>query len=160
MSGAAPLGLISRKRKEAVVIDQTEHQSYDRVRAHAAQTVNERLDRATRANLRRAAEDREFAVQRLAKVEREWELDRAIMLGFAVMGSVALVLGLRRDWRWRFPLSAQIGFLALHSIVGWCPPAAVLRRLGFRTRQEIEAERLALVPQVGGERNAAESSTL
>jgi len=44
-----------------------------------------------------------------------------------------------------FPLTAQVAFMLAYATVGWCPPAAILRRLGFRTRQEIDAERLALI---------------
>ena len=117
---------------------------YDRVRAHAAETINARIDRLRERNLERAQREPRFATQRLAELEHEWDIDRAIMLAFAGMGTSALALGLRNNWRWRFPLGAQIGFLLMHSIVGWSPPAAVLRRLGFRTRQEIEAERVAL----------------
>jgi hypothetical protein len=123
---------------------------YDRVRAHASEVVNARLDRVTAANLDRGAEEPEFARQRLAEIEHEWDLDRAIMVWFAAMGAAALNLGLRRDRRWRFPLSAQIAFLLLHSFVGWCPPASLLRRLGFRTRQEIEAERTGLLAAAAG----------
>jgi hypothetical protein len=31
-----------------------------------------------------------------------------------------------------------------HVIEGWCPPLAILRRLGFRTSSEINRERIAL----------------
>ena len=36
------------------------------------------------------------------------------------------------------------GFLLQHAIQGWCPPLPVFRKLGFRTRAEIEQERYAL----------------
>ena len=35
-------------------------------------------------------------------------------------------------------------FLFQHAVQGWCPPIAVLRRLGVRTAREIEVERIAL----------------
>jgi len=111
--------------------------------------INAHLDRLTEENLRRAVEEPEWATQRLAKLEHEWELDRAVMVAFAAMGSVALVLGLRKNWRWRFPLMGQITFLLLHSMARWSPPALVLRRLGFRTGKEIAAERAALAKRVG-----------
>jgi len=120
-------------------------EGYDRIRAHVSKKANARVDRMTEQNLERATKEPRFATERLAELEREWDLDRTIMLGFAGMGSVALLLGLRRNWRWRFPLTAQIAFLLMHSVVGWCPPAVVLRRLGFRTRQEIDAERTGLL---------------
>jgi hypothetical protein len=107
--------------------------------------VNARLDEFTEAKIRRAQNDPGFVSTRLGEIEREWDIDRAIMLGFAAMGTIALALGLRRNARWRFPLAGQIGFLLAHAFVGWCPPASVLRRLGFRTRQEIEAERTVLL---------------
>jgi hypothetical protein len=37
-----------------------------------------------------------------------------------------------------------LSFLLLHSIQGWCPPVPVLRRLGVRTRREIDRELFAL----------------
>ena len=37
------------------------------------------------------------------------------------------------------------GFLLQHAVQGWCPPVPVLRRLGFRTPNEIDAERFALM---------------
>lgn len=36
------------------------------------------------------------------------------------------------------------GFLFQHAIQGWCPPLPILRRLGFRTAEEINQERYAL----------------
>ena len=124
-------------------------EGYDRVRAHVSKKANARVDQVIEANLTRAGEEPSFATERLAELEREWDIDRAVMLSFAGMGTAALVLGLRRNWRWRFPLTGQIGFLLLHSVVGWCPPAVVLRRFGFRTRQEIESERAALLRMSG-----------
>lgn len=35
-------------------------------------------------------------------------------------------------------------FLLHHAGRGWCPPVPIFRRLGVRTRQEIDAERFAL----------------
>ena len=130
-------------------------EGYDRVRAHASEQANARIDRATDASLARAAETPEYALQRLGELDREWDIDRAVLLAFATMGSVALSLGLRKNWRWRFPLGAQIGFLVLHSVVGWCPPAMVLRNLGLRTRQEIETERNRLQSNVRGTSHVA-----
>ena len=39
---------------------------------------------------------------------------------------------------------AVAGFLLQHAVQGWCPPVPVMRRLGFRTEREIDAERTAL----------------
>ena len=126
-------------------MERSETDGYDRVRAHGSKRVNAKMDRRREANLRHAADEPRFAGERLAKLEREWDIDRAVLIAFAGAGTAALVLGLRKNWRWRFPLMGQIGGLLLHSTLGWSPQAAILRRLGLRTRQEIESERNALL---------------
>jgi hypothetical protein len=126
------------------MLQDTRADGYDRIRAHASPVINARIDRMIEGNVARAEREPAFAERRLAEIATEWDLDRAILLAFATGGTVALALGLLGNRRWRFPLAAQISFLVLHSVVGWCPPAVVLRRLGFRTRQEIERERFAL----------------
>jgi hypothetical protein len=114
---------------------------YDRVRAHASEIANARIDRATEGSLRRAGRDPELVRARLQELDAEWDIDRAILITFAAMGGAALLLGLRRDRRWRLPLMGQIGSLLAYALVGWSPQTVVLRRLGFRTRQEIDQER-------------------
>jgi hypothetical protein len=37
-----------------------------------------------------------------------------------------------------------MAFLMTHAAIGWCPPVALFRRLGYRTKSEIEAERSLL----------------
>ncbi len=118
---------------------------YDRVRAHTAPYVNERIDRQIEGSIQRLARsEREQVRERLAELDREWDVDRAVMAVMAVAGSVSLQLGLTRRRFFFFPLRAQLAFLFLHAVVGWCPPIALLRRLGFRTHREIEAEKTAL----------------
>ncbi|NLW68840.1 MAG: hypothetical protein GXY28_13685, partial [Bacteriovoracaceae bacterium] len=33
-----------------------------------------------------------------------------------------------------------LGFLLQHAIQGWCPPVSIFRRLGMRTKEEIQFE--------------------
>ncbi len=91
-------------------------------------------------------------LRRLVKLE--WDVDRALMVNFAVAGAASFTAGLLRYTRtpplsrrrkgFLYLFAAQLGFLLLHGTVGWCPPASVFRRLGFRTQREIEAERSQL----------------
>ena len=127
----------------------------DRVREHTAPAVTERIDRMTEAELDAAVAAGPEAIQRrLLKLESEWDVDRALMVNFAVAGAVSLTTGLLRYQRtplfsrrrkgFLYLFGAQLGFLLLHGTVGWCPPASLFRRLGFRTQREIEAERSQL----------------
>ena len=93
-------------------------------------------------------------MRRLAKLDYEWDIDRALMVTFALAGGASLTTGLlrytqsppvfRRRKGFLYLFGAQLGFLFLHGTLGWCPPASVLRRFGFRTQREIEAERRQL----------------
>ena len=48
------------------------------------------------------------------------------------------------DRRWLALPAIVTGFLFQHAMQGWCPPLPILRRLGFRTAEEINQERYAL----------------
>jgi hypothetical protein len=127
----------------------------DRVREHTAPNVTQRIDRTAQAEVDAAVAAGPDAIRRrLAKLDYEWDVDRALMVNFAIAGAASLTTGLLR-YKLSPPLSpkrkgflylfgAQLGFLLLHGTVGWCPPASVFRRLGFRTQREIEAERSQL----------------
>jgi hypothetical protein len=93
-------------------------------------------------------------VHRIAELDREWDVDRALFVNFALVGGAMFATGLvKRERRGFFGregkgflafFGVQLGFLLLHGLVGWCPPVPVFRRLGFRTAREIESERKAL----------------
>ena len=93
-------------------------------------------------------------MRRLSKLDYEWDVDRALMVNFAIAGAASLTTGLlrykttppfsRRRKGFLYFFGAQLGLLLLHGTVGWCPPASVFRRLGFRTQREIESERRQL----------------
>jgi hypothetical protein len=124
----------------------------DRVREHTALSVNQRIDRMSAADVDAAVgAGRDAILRRLVKLDYEWDIDRALMVNFAIAGGASLTTGLLRYARtplfspkrkgFLYLFGAQLGFLLLHGVVGWCPPASVLRRLGLRTQREIEAER-------------------
>lgn len=118
----------------------------DRVRDHTAPPVNAKIDERTEANIRRYTREQVAKIsRRLGDLDREWDIDRALMLNFAVLGGTALGLGRRKHPAFHLVLGAQLAFLALHAIVGWCPPVPIFRRLGFRTQKEINVERRALM---------------
>jgi hypothetical protein len=128
----------------------------DRVREHTSPAVNHRIDLMTRARADEAiAQGGSALSSRLEELDREWDIDRALITNFAIVGGAAFLTGLtryaasppflpkRKGWLYFF--GAQLGFLLLHGTVGWCPPLPVMRRLGVRTPREIEAERRMLL---------------
>lgn len=118
----------------------------DRIRRHSASSVNEKLDLLARATVEaRGEQGRDALVARLAELDREWDVDRALMLNFAVAGALTSELGRHAHRAWTWVFRSQLAFLAMHALVGWCPPLVLFRRLGFRTQREIAAERAAIV---------------
>jgi hypothetical protein len=126
----------------------------DLVRKHTAAGANERIDRRTRAALDEAAASPERIRARLAQLDREWDIDRALMLNFALLGGTSAALTMRslaqtgRLGGWGALFWTQAAFLAYHALRKWCPPMPVFRRLGYRSHQEISAERVALVKRL------------
>jgi len=82
---------------------------------------------------------------RLAELDREWDVERVLEAGSASLTLLGLVLGVTASRRWLLLSAGVQGFFLQHALQGWCPPLPVLRRLGVRTLQEIEAERHALL---------------
>jgi hypothetical protein len=116
-----------------------------RVPEHTADAVN--------AQLRKETEDRvaywaslgpEAIEERLAELDREWDIERALEANAATAVLAGVVLGVVAHRRWFLFPAVVGGFLLQHAIQGWCPPLAILRRLGFRTAEEIAYERYAL----------------
>lgn len=82
--------------------------------------------------------------QRLKELDQEWDVERALEIGASCLSLTGLTLGLTRSRAWFLLPPVVMGFLLQHALQGWCPPLPVLRRLGFRTRREIDEERFAL----------------
>src|SRR5437868_14413080 len=102
----------------------------DRIRAHTASYVNDRIDEVTRAKIERITKSgRDAIIARIGELEHEWDIDRAVCAFFPVVGTLALQLSRRRAI-FRNVVQAQMAFLLMHAVVGWCPPVVLLRRLG------------------------------
>jgi hypothetical protein len=87
---------------------------------------------------------RESIDRRLEDLEREWDVERALEANAAAVGLTGLGLGIFVDRRFLLLPVIASGFLLQHALQGWCPPLPILRRFGFRTQKEIEAERRVL----------------
>ena len=119
--------------------------SVDRVPRSTAPEINARIRQQTVRNLAkyRRASDAEIN-RRLDELKQEWDIERAIEANAASIALVGVILGAFASPWFRLLPAAVCMFLLQHALQGWCPPVPVLRRLGFRTQPEIEAERLAL----------------
>lgn len=118
---------------------------FDRIRDYTADKINHKLDHQTERIIRGVqALGPEAIQQRLNELDKEWDIDRVLMLNFSVL-VFAQLLAARKYPKWLWGPLIQTPFLFLHSTLGWCPPSLWFRPLGFRTRKEIQSEREALL---------------
>jgi hypothetical protein len=117
----------------------------ERVRRNTVESVNHAIDERIARNIRRFANQPKEAIsERIATLEREWDVERVLETNASALGLTGLALGATVNRRWFWLTGAVLGFLLLHGVQGWCPPLPVLRRLGVRTRSEIDREKFAL----------------
>jgi len=116
-----------------------------RVRRATPPEVNKQIDQEIRDNLKSfTGSDYEVIDERISELDKEWDIERTLQLNAASLAITGTVLGLVVDKRW-LALPVIVGsFLVQHAIQGWCPPLPILRKLGFRTRSEIDKEKFAL----------------
>lgn len=118
--------------------------SVDRVPRNTEEEVNRRIQAEIERRVRWHAVHPEHIARRLCELDAEWDIERAIEANASTLALAGILLGARGSRSW-FLLSGLVtAFLLQHAIQGWCPPVPMLRRLGFRTPNEIERERQAL----------------
>ena len=118
--------------------------SAQRVPRNTEEEINRRIRTGIERSVRWHAVNPQHIARRLCELDAEWDVERAIEANASMLALSGIVLGARGSRSW-FLLSALVtAFLLQHALQGWCPPIPVLRRLGFRTTQEIERERQAL----------------
>ncbi|MGZ3787891.1 MAG: hypothetical protein ACXVLQ_05175 [Bacteriovorax sp.] len=123
------------------------HNPHDRIRSNSPKILNKKIDQRTESLLQQTINDGPIAIhQRLNALDREWDIDRAIILFFSGMALLQLAMMANKNSKKQFwaPL-LQAPFLFLYASLGWSPPVPLLRKLGFRTRFEIEEEREILL---------------
>jgi hypothetical protein len=122
------------------------HNEADRVRRSTSQPINEQIDRQTDENIRQFSRmDPSAVAQRIDALDREWDVERVLEVNASSLALSGLLLGLTVNRKWFLLPGVVLTFLLQHGLQGWCPPLPVLRRLGLRTRREIDREKYALL---------------
>lgn len=115
----------------------------DRLQENTAAAVQAEISARTEEAVRTAALQGRID-ERLAQLDQEWNVERALFTATGINGLLGLVLGTWVDRRWYAYVAGVAAFQFQHGVQGWCPPMAVVRRLKFRTSKEIQQERTAL----------------
>jgi hypothetical protein len=118
--------------------------AHDRVRANTWAPVNDKLDIEAQLRLREAVNAASSQLtSRLHELDQEWDFDRTLETEASLMGLVGLALGLA-DRRFLVVPAFVSVMLLLHATHGWYPLMPIFRRVGVRSRDEIDRERYGL----------------
>ena len=131
----------------------------DRVRANTAQEINQELDDEAAQRVQeyeqRSAEE---ITRRIEELDREWDTERILEMNASALAFTGLILGITKNQKWLILPGLVLPFLFQHAVQGWCPPLPLLRRLGVRSRKEIDREKFALKALRGDFQNVSHAT--
>ena len=117
----------------------------DRVRRSTEPQVNQQIDRQTEDNVLRYSQSDNMVIRRrINALDKEWDVERVLEVNASTLALAGLILGTTVNRKWLYLTGGVLTFLLQHGLQGWCPPLPILRRLGIRTRSEIDREKYAL----------------
>lgn len=123
--------------------------AFDRVRNATDQEINSRIDGVTNSNIQFYSNRPVWEVkQRIITLEKEWDIERVLEVNASTLALSGLVLGMTVNKKWLALPALVLPFLLQHGLQGWCPPLPILRRMGIRTRDEIDREKYALIEHI------------
>jgi hypothetical protein len=117
----------------------------DRVRANTSEEINRQIDREIDTRVREYAQrSPDELTRRINELDSEWDMERLLETNASALAFTGLVLGVTHSKKWLIVPGIVLPFLFQHAVQGWCPPVPIFRRLGVRTRKEIDREKYAL----------------
>jgi hypothetical protein len=118
--------------------------SIDRVPRQTRPEINDRIRQQTDVNIAYFTQHPEQIRQRLRELDEEWDVERMLETAAPSVTLFGIAMTFLRGRKWiLLPILVQSFFLQ-HALQGWCPPLPILRKMGFRTVEEIDRERYAL----------------
>jgi hypothetical protein len=134
-----------RMSTELQALDKETDASSDRVRVHSNRVLNQRIDAQTQQCLEHyASADREAISRHIDALDREWDVERYLQMNAGLVSLSGVVLGAMVSRRFIILPAVVFSFFFQHATQGWCPPLPVFRKMGVRTRREINKEKYAL----------------
>jgi len=116
-----------------------------RVRQNTSEEINLRIRQRTERRIMECIQAGPEAIdRRLDELDREWDIERCLETMAPTFSLIGLALGITKNRKWLIVPGIVQTFFLQHALQGWCPPVPALRRLGFRTMDEINQERYAL----------------
>ena len=116
-----------------------------RVATYTNPEINELIRKDTLENLL-CLEDAEAEelTRRIQKLNSEWDIERFVEAKAALCVMGCSMFGIAKNKYWSFLTLIAATFLLQHALLGWCPSAPLMRKVGIRTAEEINQEKAVL----------------
>lgn len=106
--------------------------------------INMKIDQRLEDNIRLyASMDVETITERIHQLDLEWDVERVLEVNTGALALMGILMGFV-DKKWLLLSGVMASFMAYHAVKGWSPPVSLLRKLGIRTKHEINREKYAL----------------
>lgn len=130
---------------EELLYSEAQPADADRVRAQSPTELNRQFDvQIERCVQELAGSDRETINRHIDDLAREWDVERYLETNATLLSLTGVLLGATVSRKFLILPGVVFAFLLQHAVQGWCPPLPVFRRMGVRTRKEINREKFAL----------------
>jgi hypothetical protein len=130
----------------------------DRVRRNTSEKVNREIDAKLLESIEyHKGKDSAEIGKRIEELDREWDIERVLEVNMSAVALTGIALTAFHNRKWLVLPAVVLSFFAQHAIQGWCPPLPIFRKLGYRTRAEIDKEKYALKLLRGDFNNALNS---
>jgi hypothetical protein len=117
----------------------------DRVRRNTAVKINQAIDEKIEERVKfYSTQTRDCITRRIAELDAEWDIERWLQMNASTIAFSGVVLSQVHSRKFLLLTATVLPFLFMHAVQGWCPPIPLMRRLGIRTREEIDREKYAL----------------
>lgn len=115
-----------------------------RVRKNTSEDINLKIDQEIQARARYLSfKDKKDIKKRLNELNKEWDIERTLEVNASAIALTGVLLSILNK-KWLILPGIVTAFLLQHGLQGWCPPLPLFRKLGIRTKAEIEKEKTIL----------------
>jgi hypothetical protein len=131
---------LTGERKQTFMISQAANESLN-----GQEDLTQQIDSKIEQNIHfYASQPREALSQRIEELDKECDLDRTMALYGSGIGLGTLLFSFIGGKKWLFIGGTALGFVFKHALDGTSPVVPLLRKMGVRTRSEIDREKYAL----------------
>lgn len=89
--------------------------------------------------------DESILSDKIEKLNHEWDTERVLETNAASAVILGSLIGYKKNKSCLFLMTGAVGlFLLQHALQGWCPPLPIIRKMGVRTAEEINNEKIVL----------------